>query len=161
MKAGFLGRRTSHERLESFLDTHRQFAFHLALQIVGNRDQAEDVAQEALIRASRSLERVCDPENERAWLRQIVVRRALTHLKQRKATSDELETASSHDPTTDVAVRDTLTRLPAEQRVILALAIGEGLSYQEIADSLSIPVGTVGSRIHTAKAAFRKLWDCS
>lgn len=160
MKAGFLGRRTSQERLEAFLDAHRAFAFHLALQIVGNRDQAEDVAQDALIRAARGLQHVTDLDNERAWLRQIVVRRALTHLKQRKESTSELDQAFSPDPTLDLAVRETLKRLPAEQQVILALALGEGLSYQEISDSLSIPIGTVASRIHTAKAAFRQLWDC-
>ncbi len=161
MKAGFLGRSATRNGLEAFLSAHRAFAFHLALQIVGNRDQAEDVAQEALIRAASNLQFPQNIENERAWLRQIVVRRALTHLKKRKDLFPDHDFGVQSDPTNDMAVRQTLDRLQPEQRVILALAIGEQLSYQEIADSLEIPIGTVGSRIHGAKSAFRNLWECS
>jgi RNA polymerase sigma factor (sigma-70 family) len=54
---------------------------------------------------------------------------------------------------------DAVARLPVSQRVVLVLRTREGLSEQEIATALEIPVGTVKSRLSRARAAFRKAWD--
>ena len=57
-----------------------------------------------------------------------------------------------------MAVRHALSRLAPKDRALLALAHMEGLSYAELSDTLGIPSGTVGSRLHAAREAFRKEW---
>jgi RNA polymerase sigma factor (sigma-70 family) len=58
-----------------------------------------------------------------------------------------------------VDIDDALARLPPSQRVVLVLRTREGLSEQEIAAALGIPAGTVKSRLHRARAAFREGWE--
>jgi RNA polymerase sigma-70 factor (ECF subfamily) len=58
-----------------------------------------------------------------------------------------------------VDIDDALARLPLPQRVVLVLRTLEGLTEQEIATTLGIPAGTVKSRLHRARAAFRKAWE--
>jgi RNA polymerase sigma-70 factor (ECF subfamily) len=145
--------------LETFLERNRAFAIRLAIQIVGDRDQAEDVAQESLIRAYQSADRLKRATQPLAWLRTIVVRRAITCLQSRRPDSAQSE-ASIEDRSTDrLAVRHVLDRLPPDQQALLALAHGEQLSYRELAAALDIPEGTVASRLNAARAAFRKLWE--
>lgn len=138
------------------------FAFHpnvyrIAYSIVGNKEQAEDIAQDAMLKAIRS---EVDPSELGAWLRTITVRTALNS-KRRKPTEelDDTRTAPSNDITDDLAVRLTLARLTPEHRAVLALAVGEGLSYGDVGAILGIPAGTVGSRLNAAKAAFKQEWQ--
>jgi RNA polymerase sigma factor (sigma-70 family) len=56
-------------------------------------------------------------------------------------------------------IDDALARLPPPQRAVLVLRTQEGLSEQEIATALGIPAGTVKSRLHRARAAFREMWE--
>jgi DNA-directed RNA polymerase specialized sigma24 family protein len=58
-----------------------------------------------------------------------------------------------------VDIDDALARLPVSQRIVLILRIREGLSEQEVAATLGIPAGTVKSRLHRARAAFREEWE--
>jgi RNA polymerase sigma factor (sigma-70 family) len=58
-----------------------------------------------------------------------------------------------------VDIDDALMHLPVSQRVVLVLRTQEGLSEQEIATTLGIPTGTVKSRLHRARAAFREVWE--
>lgn len=144
-------------------DTKAQavFAFHssayrVAFAILGNREQAEDIAQDAMLKAIRSQ---VEPDELGAWIRTITVRTAL-NAKRRPPTSDLDESTAERSPdvTNDLAVRLTLARLSMEHRAVLALAIGEGLSYRDVGAILGIPEGTVGSRLNAAKAAFRQEW---
>jgi RNA polymerase sigma-70 factor (ECF subfamily) len=129
---------------------------------VEDRELAEDVAQEALIRAVRKFRSLPNREEETPWLRQIIVRRARTALSRRRpGQAPMVEASECPDLENDLAVRAVLARLPDAQRLLLALAIGEQLSYAEISQALEIPVGTVASRLNAAKAAFRKLWETS
>ena len=81
-------------------------------------------------------------------------------MRSRRPTT-ELQAEEAHSPDLDgqIQVARTLQRLKPDQRALLALALGEGLSYRETAAALSIPEGTVSSRLNTAKVAFRKLWE--
>ncbi|MEV4016880.1 sigma-70 family RNA polymerase sigma factor [Nonomuraea angiospora] len=58
-----------------------------------------------------------------------------------------------------VDIDDALARLPVSQRAVLVLRTREGLSEQEIADTLEIPIRTVKSRLHRARTAFREVWE--
>src|SRR5258708_24431825 len=96
------------------------------------------------------------------WVRSVTVRTAI-----RLARQHDLEVAaegtlvgccaSSLDGLVDIA--DALARLPSFQPVVLVLRTREGLSEQEIATTLGSPTGTVKSRLHRARAAFREAWE--
>jgi len=153
--------RTSIRRSDLEIDTiirdARPWLYRLALSITSSPEVAEDVAQEALIRATRSREKLRNIIEPRAWLRSVVVRCAITALSQRTDVSGFGET-TNNDPTDSMAVRQILCRMEPMDRAILALAHFEELSYAEIGLSLDIPVGTVASRLHAAREAFRKEW---
>lgn len=146
--------------VEEFLNRYRDSSFRIAMRIMGNADAAEDVAQEALIRAFKSWDRLAGVESQAAWVRKIVVRCALNALE-RTPRHEEMPESAAHqgDAEEAVLVQSVLENLPSEQRVLLGLAVGEGWSYKDIATILEIPVGTVGSRVHAAKMAFRKAWE--
>ncbi|MBN9501712.1 MAG: hypothetical protein BGO01_15425 [Armatimonadetes bacterium 55-13] len=146
--------------VEDFLNRYRDTAFRIAMRIMGSVDAAEDVAQEALIRAFKSWDRMAQADSQVAWVKRIVVRCALTALERQDRFSpihDVEAPTPSHQET--ILVQSVLATLPPDQRVILSLIVGEGWSYKELAENLDIPMGTVASRVHAAKSAFRKAWE--
>ena len=143
--------------VESRLRDARPWIYRLALAITASPEAAEDVAQEALIRAARSTDKLKSVEEPKAWLRTVVVRCAITSLK-KTALPEKVTSSTEVDPTESLAVRETLSRLDSTDRAVLALAHFEELSYAEIGQALEIPVGTVASRLHAAREAFRKEW---
>ena len=144
--------------VEALLVAQRPWLFRLAQAIVGSRDGAEDAAQEALFRATRSRARLAQVDDPRAWLRRVLVRCALDILAARPLVELGEGPGARATLEGDVAVRHALSRLAPKDRALLALAHMEGLSYAELSDTLGIPSGTVGSRLHAAREAFRKEW---
>ncbi len=145
---------------EEFLLDRRAWCYRLALAIVGDPELAEDAAQEALIRAWRFRWARRKAAGELAWYRRIVVRCALNALKRRPMWQELAEEPSQEGAFDEaLAVRQVLHELEPMHRAVLALAIYERLSYDEIAQAMNVPVGTVGSRLHAAKAAFKKHWE--
>jgi RNA polymerase sigma-70 factor (ECF subfamily) len=147
-------RAKSSESSDDFVRRYREPVYRLALSITGRADLAEDVAQETLLRGLKHRAKLDEPLT---WLRVVAVRRAMSALKHASRT-EPVPSRQAQEPTEGLAVRQTLTALPIEQQTLLALSIGEGWSYAEIAEALQIPAGTVASRIHAAKEAFRKKW---
>jgi len=148
--------RTSGE-VDVLLRDIRPWLYRLALAITTRPDLAEDAAQEALLRATRSRQKLMTVNEPKAWLRTVVVRCALTALSSSRP-QELADRLVNTDPTESLAVQQILGRLDPTDRVILALVHFEGLSYAEIGDSVGIPVGTVASRLHTAREAFRAEW---
>ncbi len=150
-------KRTAAE-VDALLRDARPWLYRLALAVTARPEAAEDATQEALVRATRSQEKLRSVDEPRAWLRKVVVRCAIDAHPRTPETFDP-DYPVAHDPTEAIAVRQTLRRLDATDRAVLALAHFEGLSYAEIALALEIPVGTVGSRLHSAREAFREEWS--
>jgi RNA polymerase sigma-70 factor (ECF subfamily) len=123
---------------------------------------ADDAAQEALLAIFRGLPSLQAPEAIMTWVRSITVRTAV-----RLARQPEREAAAegaAADPGVSsgevlVDIDDAVARLPIGQRIVLILRARDGLSEQEIATTLGIPVGTVKSRLNRARAAFREAWE--
>jgi RNA polymerase sigma factor (sigma-70 family) len=122
---------------------------------------ADDAAQEALLAIFRGLPSLQAPEAIMTWVRSITVRTAV-----RLARQPERETAAegTADPGVSsgevlVDIDDAVARLPIGQRIVLVLRARDGLSEQEIATTMGIPVGTVKSRLNRARAAFREAWE--
>lgn len=145
-----------------------------AARIVGPGPDAEDVVQDALFSAWRSISSF-EGTSFRAWLFRIVTNRALDRIRARRrrpelplepaddedvmwaepsAPGPELtEIASSHEAL--VVVEEALQTVPAEQRAALLLRDVEGFAYEQIALITNVEVGTVKSRIHRARLAVR------
>lgn len=161
MSAPTMGMARTAEETAEWIDSRRLPSFRLALAILARADLAEDVAQEALIRAHRAIETLRTAQYPEAWLRQVVVRCAMK-AGQKGSSGEPIPDdaqAASGDRVTQLAVQQVLSRLSAEHRAVLALAMFEQLSYHEIGETLGVPVGTVASRLNAAKQAFRRLWE--
>lgn len=131
--------------------------------ICGDAALAEDLAQDSLLHALSHLGDLRDPAMFYPWLRKSAVRRALRALRGRRETRP-LEEAPLHlaDPAsaTDIRlhVHTLLAGLPAHLRAVLMLRELEELDYRDIAGVLQIPVGTVRSRLFTARERFKCLY---
>jgi RNA polymerase sigma-70 factor (ECF subfamily) len=151
---------------------HAGAAYSLAFAIVGDRNRAEDVTQEALVSVWRAGTRY-DPGrgSVRAWLLAIVRNRSIDMLRReavqrvdaRRDPTDVLaEMPSAERTDVEVARRDTargvigaLDALSADQASVVKLAYYGGFSHSEIADMLDTPVGTVKSRMRLALEKMR------
>ncbi|HIE08452.1 MAG TPA: RNA polymerase sigma factor [Armatimonadetes bacterium] len=143
-------------------ERHREGILNLAYQMVGDPEEAEDIAQEVLLRMLRHW-RKFRGDNLRPWLFRMTVNLCMTALKRRKrreAPLDEVEglEAKGADPTAMIAVREALSRLSPKLRAVLVLRELHGLDYAEIAQVLKVPVGTVRSRLSRAREEFRRIW---
>jgi RNA polymerase sigma-70 factor (ECF subfamily) len=136
----------------------------VALRLVRNRAQAEDLVQETFLQAWRSFHRFESGTNLRAWLYKIMFN---THYSKRRrerlqlAPSEEsiAETIAFDPPTpqrlTEEEVIGAVERLPREFQIVVVLADVEELSYKEIVEALRIPIGTVMSRLHRGRKLLR------
>lgn len=123
---------------------------------------ADDAAQEALLAVFRDLPSLRAPEAIMTWVRSVTVRTAVRLARQHDrevAAEETLIRRHASSPEGLVDIDDAVARLPVSQRVVLFLRAREGLSEQEIATTLGIPVGTVKSRLSRARAAFREAWE--
>jgi RNA polymerase sigma-70 factor, ECF subfamily len=150
---------------DSAVLTHLNAAYNLARWLVRDEHDAEDIVQEAYLRALRFFAgfRGDDP---RAWLLKIVRNTAFTWLKRNRPADPPVEfdenihLASADAPTLEASllrkadsamIRAALDELPAEFREVVVLRDFEELSYKEIGDIAEIPVGTVMSRLARAR----------
>ncbi len=149
---------------------HLDAAHNLARWLLRNEQDAQDVVQEAYLRAFNSFGGF-HGSNGRAWLLTIVRNTSYTLLKKNRVvdlttTFDEEIHASGYESVSPATIlehsedaeliREAMDELPAEFREILALRHQEGLSYKEIADIAQIPPGTVMSRLARARAKLRE-----
>lgn len=148
---------------------YRQRTVRLAARILRRPDEAEDVAQEAFVRAFRNLHAFRSEGRFYTWLYQIVVRLCLDRQRIRRWNLEEpldmnaLRMEAAHLPSeaveNHVLVEMLLDRLSPPMRAMLVLRELEGLEYEEIAAMLDIPVGRVKWRLHEARSQFRVLWE--
>ncbi len=143
------------------VERHRRWAVNLAYQLLGDPEEAEDAAQEAFVVAYGKLRQLRRGECFASWLRRILVNLTLRRRRRlRRQQPAELHNplATRTDEGIALAVHQVLRQMPDHLAVVLVLRELHALSYQEIARTLSIPVGTVRSRLHAAREMFRRLW---
>lgn len=152
---------------EDVVVPHLDAAYRLARSLTGTEDDAEDIVQEAALRAFRYF-RTFSGGNGRAWflriVRHICYDRHGDKLKAPEDTFDEEKhTASRLTPETLLLhednvslIKDAMGGLPGRFRELLVLRELEGLSYRELADVLRIPIGSVMSGLSRAREAFRR-----
>jgi RNA polymerase sigma-70 factor (ECF subfamily) len=161
------------ERSKLFEQTvlpHLDAAYNLARWLAGNDHDAQDVAQEASLRAFRFFGNFRG-DNARAWLLTIVRNTFYTWLRKNRPPEKTVEineetldiedisanADSARPPFADAgAVRRAIADLPVEFREIVILREMEGFSYKEIADVAEVPIGTVMSRLARARKLLQK-----
>lgn len=147
---------------ESRLADCPKLAYRVALSVLRNTAEAEDVAQEAMLRAYRNFSRLRDRERFRSWLVRTTWRMALDRVRgakrrerrERIAVENDrreqlYDVAASHEFRSQVAA--ALDALPEKLRIVLVLAAIEGHDIAEVAKLLELPEGTVKSRLFHAR----------
>lgn len=137
-----------------------------ARSLVRNPDDAEDLVHDALVKAYERKGSFRTGANLRNWLLSIVHNTHIDRLRSRRSSEARNQAAAAlgetvhlTDPDQSIRLRqlrEAFFALPDEQRDALHLVAIEGLSYQEAADALSIPVGTLMSRVSRARARLRE-----
>ncbi len=143
------------------IEMHREGLVRIAANILRDPSEAEDVAQEAFLRIFGQLSNLRDDGSFKRYLFQVGVRLCLDRMRRIRAEptdSIEGESRPREDIESRVHIERVLAKLPAELRATLVLREIEQLDYQEIAEVLRVPVGTVRSRLHAARERFRQLW---
>jgi RNA polymerase sigma-70 factor (ECF subfamily) len=147
------------------LNRYRDRVVRLAAHVLHNSREAEDVAQEAFVKAFRQIGQFRGDSGFYAWLYRIVINLCLDRMRRKSMTSEmPLEENIAHfvavspDVENRLSVAQVLDSLTPPMRAALVLREVEGLEYAEIADVLNIPVGTVRSRLNTAREQFRRRW---
>lgn len=167
--------RKDRQRFERITMPHLDGAYNLALWLVRNPAEAEDIVQTAFMRAFEAFESFSG-NNISAWLMTIVRNTAFNLLKKRKRNSNlisydevlhhsEQKDKASFDLSPEevsslanvkLQVSDLLDRLPLEYREVVYLCDIEGYSYKEIADITQVPKGTVMSRLSRARTQLQR-----
>jgi RNA polymerase sigma-70 factor, ECF subfamily len=144
----------------ALVDRHSQRLYRVAVSLVGNAADAEDVLQEAFIGAFRGLRGFEGRASVKTWLTRILVMQAAQFRRSRKRKQAEAMpdsvAAASKSAEAGMDIQAALGQLSAEHRQVLVLREYEGMSYEEIADVLDVPRGTVESRLHRARNEMRE-----
>ena len=152
---------------EEIVRRHQRRVYAVAMRVVRRHDVADDVTQEAFLRAYQALDRFDTGRPFGPWICRIAANLAVNHVRSPRAREDELpedlhEEASGQAPIDGLLEREAkevleqaMGRLPAEQRAVFVLRTAEELSYKEIAEALDISIGTVMSRLSRAREKLR------
>lgn len=160
------------EAFSALVLAYEKQVFNIALRMVGNREDAEDISQDSFIKAYNSLSSFRGESSFSSWLFRIVSNTCLDHLRKQKnhqtlslSTENEDEETEEFDiadesfspeellekKLTKESIQRGLGKLSEEHRAVLVLREIQGMSYDEIADALQIESGTVKSRIARAR----------
>jgi RNA polymerase sigma-70 factor (ECF subfamily) len=155
---------------EEIVSTHSARVYRLAYRLTGNQHDAEDLTQEVFVRVFRSLS-TYTPGTFEGWLHRITTNLFLDMVRRRQRIrfdalgDDAAERLASREPTPqqhfhdshfDADVQQALDTLAPEFRAAVVLCDIEGLSYEEIAATLGVKLGTVRSRIHRGRSHLRR-----
>lgn len=153
---------------EGWIRDHARELYACAVRLTNNRSLAEDLTQEAFYEAWRCMQQLQEPQRARAWLFQILRHRYLHHLRD-SSRRPHVQSDLDHDEHPDHApsvsaqlaeaesLQTALAQLSPDCRLVLVMVLLEGRTCQETADDLKIPLGTVLSRLHRARARL-KAW---
>lgn len=154
--------------------------FHLIWRLTGNVEDARDLTQETFVRTIRTLDRFDLARPFRNWIFRIASNLAIDHLRRRRIRTVSIDVEENDETQWRAPIlvdprerpdaihehtwlSEKLARivemLPDEYRMVIHLRHREQLSYEEIADLLQIPLGTVKARLHRAHRRLRELWS--
>src|SRR5438067_4604844 len=162
-------RRGDPRAFEELVIAYQHRVFGVALRMLRNRGEAEEIAQEVFLRVHRAVGNFRGEAKLSTWLYAITSRLCLNRLasgeRHMAREGDEaLERLRAGAATAahaergelEAALQRAITELPEERRVVVVLRDFEGLSYEEIAAALDLPLGTVRSRLHRARTDLKE-----
>jgi RNA polymerase sigma-70 factor, ECF subfamily len=156
---------------QELVDRHKGLVFALIARTVQDRSRAEDLAQEVFLRVHRGLPYFRGEARLSTWIYRIVANVCVHDAASRPAAiSLDDERAGTHAPPSasdrqfgDFELRDRLekaiARLPANYRLLIAAHYLEGVRYEDLADALDLPLGTVKTQLHRAKQQLRRMLE--
>lgn len=147
---------------DTLVRRHREVVYRVAWRLTGSHAEADDLAQEAFLRAYRSLGGFRGESTFRTWIVRIVINLALTSRQSRRSSVPVEDVPSLHvgGPGADHAVlraeiRAAVDRLPRRQRQVLCLKVYEGMKFVEIAAAAGMSVGTAKATFFQAVRGLR------
>jgi RNA polymerase sigma-70 factor (ECF subfamily) len=167
------------DAFEPLVNHHQKAIFNLLYRWLGDYDDAAEVAQEVFLTAFRSIKQFRGEAKFSTWLYHIAINRAKNRRKQLAATTPRMVPFTSGDPEHDgdpiaeipdpgldpaqkaeqqeisAQVQRGLDSLSSDEALMILLHDLQGLAYEEIAQSMKIPIGTVKSRLHRARQALK------
>ncbi len=166
------GKRNARDRFEREAEKVFPSVFGTALRLTRSREEAEDLAQEAIVRAYEAFDRF-DGTNFKAWMLRIVTNLYINRYRQRQRGPmlNSLDEEGAMEPVGNEAevpdrvlfdhvlgaeVDEALAKVPEDFRLTVILSDIEGMSYQEIAEATDVPIGTVRSRLARGRAILRR-----
>lgn len=160
---------------DRLVEQHGQWVYNLAYRMVGDREEAHDIAQEAFVRAFSAIRKFRRGSSFSTWLYRVTANACLDEIKRRRRrpapassfVTDDSPPADPPDPTPGAAdqveaaerrevVRRAIAALPAHHRLTLVLYELQGCSYEEVATIMNTNVGTVKSRLNRARIALKE-----
>lgn len=146
--------------------THQRSVYSLALRMLGNREAADDLAQDVFLQLHLNLQTIESGTHVGFWLRRVVTHRAIDKLRQRPrfeiaSIDDEPEIAdvadvAAGDPLLQRHLRELVAELPSAPRAVLLLRYQEDLDPLEIARTLDMSINTVKSHLKRSLATLRE-----
>jgi len=155
------------------VERYQRRIYTLCVRVLGDADAAEELTQETLIKALTGLERFDGRASLSTWLHRIATNACYTRLRSDRVRSrnrvswpesrepEALSGVQQGEDSLDASQRRrqvavALDRINAEHRIVLVLRDVQGLEYEQVAEVLGVPVGTIKSRLFRARAALRK-----
>lgn len=151
------------EAFTRLLRHYTPYVYRTAYAFLHDGHESEDVSQEIFLKVYRSIRELQDPRAFNSWFKRIITNSCLDRLRKQKPTpvpDTELDQLLEKKPQPwdqKLEMREAISQLIPEYREALILREWQGYDYQEIAELLSIPLGTVKSRIHSARIQLRKI----
>ena len=153
---------------EGFLEvvrTHDRSLRALAFRLLGDRDRMDDALQEAYLKAYRALPDFRGQSATGTWLYRIVYNTCVDEIRRSARTNlvpvPDVDEPAPHSDPAEITFRAeelsiALANLSNEERALVLLVDADGFSYQDAAQVLDLPIGTVASRLHRARASLRR-----
>ncbi|MFT9493618.1 RNA polymerase sigma factor [Anaerosolibacter sp.] len=167
------------ESFEILIRSHQTLAYNIAFRMLGNVEDANDAAQEALVKVFKSIQSFHGQSSFSTWLYRIVTNTCLDELRKRKRQQvysyhnpmemedgqidrDVVDPSSSTEEILEKKeeiknIQDAIQSLPEQHRIVIVLRDIKGLSYEQISGILDCPQGTIKSRISRARLALKEI----
>ncbi|MBR3764676.1 MAG: sigma-70 family RNA polymerase sigma factor [Clostridia bacterium] len=141
------------------LEARSGMLYRVAYTLLHDDDACRDALQDAALKAWEKRATLRQPQYFRTWITRILINTCYDTIKKRRRIVSLEEIREQASPPPDLTLTLALAKLPEKLRLPLVLCYSEGMSYQEAADALRVPVATVRGRIHRAKGELRKELD--
>jgi RNA polymerase sigma-70 factor (ECF subfamily) len=163
-------RKGEEEASRELIEAHKDRLFAFVWRIIRRQDEAEEICQETFLRAFSSLDSFSSKYRFSTWLFTIGYRLCLNHIRRKKSLTGEMDFTAMQSDEPDASARvaeseearllkskiwEAVDRLSSPQKAAVMLFYREGMSCEEIAQSLDMPMATVKSHLHRARGRLR------